>query len=138
MPSLHELFFGLFSTLTATVQLGYSSPVAETEATKIGVLEPKADDRHKCGIFSSIAWHSFSGGSCRRVARLAGSFGRYANPARSAHPDWRQGARNHKPHQRSRTMHTNQTSVPTSLAQLKAQLAVIALIVHANRCGVAK
>lgn len=91
----------------------YRSIVAETEAAKIGVLEPKADDRHQCGIFSSIAWHSFSGGSCRRVARLAGSFGRYANPARSAHPDWRRDARNHKPHQRSRTMTTIQINTST-------------------------
>lgn len=88
------------------ISIWYRSSIAATTATRIGVLEYRRTNRQQCGIFSSTAWRSFSGGPCGRVARLAGSCIRYANPARSAHPDWRRGWRNQKPQYRSLAMKT--------------------------------
>lgn len=90
----------------------YRSPIAETTATRIGVLESQADDRHQCGIFSSTSWPPF-GRAVRESRKTRRPCVRYANPVRSAHPDWRRGERNQKPLHRSIAM-SNQVQITVS------------------------
>lgn len=62
----------------------------------------------------------FMGGPCWRVERLAGAYYRYANPARSAHPDWRRGERKDKSLSRSVAMSLSSARVisfPTAVLQ---------------------
>lgn len=80
--------------LTSTTGLGNIAPVADKDATGIGVPKYRRMSRHTSGYFF-VRRHgfSFNGRAVRGIARCAGSCTRYANLHGSAHPDWRRRER---------------------------------------------
>jgi hypothetical protein len=110
----YTYFYRFFSPLTATVQSGYRSDIAETTATRIGVLDTTAAmSRHAQAerLFYRPCSPSM-GDRAGGAARLAGAVAGTPTPALVAHPDWRRGGG--YPPLRSNTMNTNQITVTVS------------------------
>lgn len=91
MPSLLSFVFGFFFTLTAAGRRVYRRAIAETTATKIGVLDTAAAmSRH---AFAERLFYRpcspFMGDRAGGAARLAGAVAGTPTLALVAHPDWR-------------------------------------------------
>lgn len=119
---------GNFSTLTAAGRRVYRRAIAETTATKIGVLDTQADDRRcNSGIFSSVAWHSFFGGPCGRVTRLAGPVSGtpilHGLPPRLA-----SGCAESKPTHRSLAMNTTSQKIDDHLLRVACANSIVYLV----------
>ena len=80
MHSSLELFFSLFSTLTVTVRLGYSSCNAETTAGRIGVLNERGESHSESSGYFYVS-RTLNGRRWMGGRKAAGTpRSRYANP----------------------------------------------------------
>lgn len=120
---------GNFSTLTAAVAQAYSSPIAETTATRLGSLDDQADDRRcNSGIFSSVAWFRSMGGPCRKTSVLPTPDRRSANLHGAAHHPWQDAGGNTKPMIRSLAMNTTSQKIDDHLLRVACANSIVYLV----------